>query len=339
MNVDRKNSKKRAEIAYLFAFLSALIGVGVKLMDAYISRNIITVSDPEDKAVAACVYLTLGGIIGSAVLFALAQTPFGRVLDPTFRGFRPGTARFQRNSAIAGLSAAFSTSIYLFALQKGYDPATLITLASSRILWIMAYEYFRNCRQTGLYIVLGPALLMVTGVWVGEGTNRLSVEAIVLIFGLSSMLDAVCNVHNKIATEEADATSSTVWGFSYLGLFGTALSLLFVAYLGKIPLYVRLLGDGLLYASIPIAGLMVLVFFTNGWSARAKAHLDMGASKVEIIANLRIVGVLVSLLIIQYIVGSDKFGQLPTDIVPLTRKIIGALIVTASCVWLTARKG
>jgi len=83
---------------------------------------------------------------------------------------------------------------------------------------------------------------------------------------------------------------------------------------------------------------MTFSFLTNGWNARAKAHLDMGASKVSLISNLRIVGVLLALCVLNLAFGLKEFGQLPTDPILLLRKVLGALIITASVIWLIRNK-
>ena len=60
----------------------------------------------------------------------------------------------------------------------------------------------------------------------------------------------------------------------------------------------------------------------------------MGASRVGIISNLKIVGILGALGIIQYAFQSDAFGQLPTEGAHLARKVLGALGITTGVIWL-----
>lgn len=338
MEFGQQTSKRRDRGAYFFALLSAMTAVVMKLTDAYISRNIITVPAAEDKVVAACVFLTLGGTIGSIIFLALAHTQFGRVLDQRYSGFRLGTGRFQSNALIGGASGAVSTGFYLLALQKGYDAATLIALASSQILWIIAYEYRKNKIRMPIAGVAGPASLMVAGVWVGEGVSTPSLEAILLVFVVSAILAGVSDVHDKTAAEESDATLATVWRFIYLGTFGTILSVVYVWHIGKMPLYMNLLRTRSRLALPIIAVLMLSVFLTNGWGARAKAHLDMGASKVILISNLKIAGVLLALGVLNFVFGRSEFGQLPTDAFLLAKKILGAAVITVSVVWLIANK-
>lgn len=334
MKADQQVFKGKRRNAYSFAFLSALTGVVVKLIDAYISRNIITVPNAEDKVVAACVFLTLGGTIGLIVFIVLAHTQFGRILDSRYTRFSWGTVRFQANALIGGVSGAISTGLYLLALQKGYDAATVVALASSQILWILGYEYWKSKIDISLKKVVGPAFLMIAGVWVGEGLSRPSFEVFVLVFVMSALLGGISDVHDKIAAEESSATLATVWRSIYLGITGTALSFIYVSHIDKMSLYVDMLWIGLQYAVPLIALLMTVAFFTNGWGARAKAHLDMGASKVVLISNLKIVGVLLALGALNFLFGLSEFGQLPTDMFLLMRKILGAGVITASVLYL-----
>ncbi len=239
---------------------------------------------------------------------------------------------------IGGVSGAVSTGLYLLALQKGYDAATLIALASSQILWTMGYEYWRSKIRVHVSGIALSAGLMIAGVWVGEGISRPSIEVFLLVFIGSALLAAISEVHDKVATEESDATLATVWRFIYLGTFGTTLSIVYIWYIGKMPLYADLLRTKWYLALPPIVVLMVFSFLTNGWGARAKAHLDMGASKVILISNLKIVGVLFALATFNFVFDYSAFGQLPTDMYLLMRKIFGAVIITVSVVWLMREK-
>ena len=104
------------------------------------------------------------------------------------------------------------------------------------------------------------------------------------------------------------------------------------------PLYWELIRAKWYLAVLPIAILMAFSFLTNGWNARAKAHADMGASKVSIISNLKIVGVLLALCILNFGFGVEKFGQLPTDRALLFRQVLEALVITSSVIWLVKGK-
>lgn len=192
MNGGHQYSKKKIGIAYFFALIAVVTSVAGRLVDAYISRNVIVVQTSEDRVVAACAFLTLGGIIGSLMFLILASTGVGRMLvDSRYHGFAFGSSHFQRNAMVAGVSAALSTGLYLLALQKGYDAAMLAALASSEILWIIAYEYFKSNIQTPLGEVVGPALLMIAGVWIGEGVSNVSLQAFLLVFVLSACMGAI----------------------------------------------------------------------------------------------------------------------------------------------------
>ena len=338
MELGQQKSEVKARSVYFFALLSAMTAVAVKLADAYISRNVIKIDGADNRVVAACVFLTLGGLMGSVVFLTLAHTPFGRMLDPRFNGLCLGTRRFQWNALVGGSTGAISTGLYLLALQKGFDAATLVALGSSQLLWIMGYEYWKSKDHTPIKSVALPALLMIAGVWVGEGLSGASLEVCLLVFVASALLAGISEVHDKIATEESNATLATVWRFLYLGTFGTTLSIAYIWYLGKSPLYWGLIRTTWYLAVPPIAILMTFSFLTNGWNARAKAHLDMGASKVSLISNLRIVGVLLALCVLNLAFGLKEFGQLPTDPILLLRKVLGALIITASVIWLIRNK-
>jgi|GEM_PF-1976993 len=326
--------------AYFFAFLSSIFAIGGALSDAYISRNIITAPQPADKMAAACAYLTLGGIVGSIIFIALACTPFGRVLDPKHRKLGLGSACFQAHSALSGSLSAIVTGIYLFAFQQGHSAATLVALSASRILWTIAYEHVRSADRVFPKVFVLPACLMVAGVWIGEGLSNVTLEVFLLIFVLSGCIGGISEVHDKLAAREAGATMATVWRFIYLGASGTLLSAFYVWNAEKMTPYVNLLLEGFRRAMPAILILMTFNFLANGWSSRAKAELgDMGASAVILVSNLRIVGVLVALGIIQYVFGTDAFGLLPSDTPLLVRKVISALVITVSVMLLLTKSG
>jgi len=338
VNLEELRSVLKIRGIYFFALLSAMTSIAVKLVDAYISHNVIKAEGADGEVVATCVFLTLAGLIGSAVFFILAHTRFGKALDPKFNGFHIGNRGLQVTTLIGGSAGAASTGLYLLALQKGFNAATLVALGSSQLFWIIGYEYLWSKDHAHIKSVLKPALLMIAGVWVGEGSSKLSLEVFLLVFVASGLLGGISEVHDKIATEKSNATLATVWRFFYLGASAITLSLTYIWHIGKLPLYWELIRAKWYLAVLPIAILMAFSFLTNGWNARAKAHADMGASKVSIISNLKIVGVLLALCILNFGFGVEKFGQLPTDRALLFRQVLEALVITSSVIWLVKGK-
>lgn len=343
MKSGHQDSTQKVTHAYFIAFLSAVAAVGMNLTDAYISRNVITVPEGESKVVAACVYLTLGGVLGSIIFLTFACSPLGNILDPEYTKLRRGSVQFQKDAFISGSTGALSTGIYLYALQKGFDVAMVTVLGSSKILWCIAYEYWHERRKSPshglLRGIVGPAILLVAGMWVSEKVTSFVFEAFLLICVAGSLCAGISNTHEKFAIDQTDGIVTSVWRFMYLGTFGTLVSIFFAWQTGKIKLYVSLLGEKALPALLPVGILMTFAFITSSLGSRAKKELTMGASRVALITQLSFVGVLIGLSIIQFGLGRTEFGQLPTDSLLLVRKVLGAAIITASVIWMVNTRG
>lgn len=339
MNIDTKDTKGKIRMAYILAFLSTLLTIGTSLIDAYISRNIIVSSDESvDKILAACVHLTLGGTFLIGFFVVLAFTPFARWSDPTFKKLSIGTAQFQRLAITSGVLAATGTGLFLFALQRGHDPAILVAFGSSTVLWTIAFEYLVDRRHPSPITIIGPALLMMAGVWVSQTVTAFVLEAFLLIFVGMGILRGVGRVATKYATGLTDSVTMTVWRGLYLTLTGTLISVLVAWKMGKMELYLHLLEVGLPRTALLFLTSMFFVFFSSCWSARAMTYLTMGASKITIITELEIVGTFLALLILQYVLGTSAFGQLPEDTASLLRRGFGAILITSSVVWLIRKK-
>lgn len=324
------------ERPYLVVIIAAIAGLATRLIDSFISNEVIT-GGQADKTIAACAYLTLGGWVGVATFVIVAKLAGRSIVDEHYRGFALGGAVMQKHAVFSGLTAALSTGFYLVALQT-YDAAIVAALRASQVIWVICYKHFCYRDKTPASVVLGPAALMVLGIAISNFSLAISAQVLLLVFLLSAPLGAVSEVEDEMAATASNATLTTIWRFVYLSTFGTVLSLLYAMYSGKFALYLMLLAERASEALPYLIGLMFFVFFANGLRARAKVHPKMDTSEVMIISNLEVVALLVVVLVCQLGFGINSFGKVEVEPLRLLLKIVGAIVITGSVIKLTQNK-
>jgi hypothetical protein len=332
MNVENESKKLRQ--AYFFAFLSSIASVAVGLGSTYISRNLMYASDNADKLAASFAFLTLGGVLGACIFVFIALTPLARIVQPDYHGLKRGTRAFHFHASIGGLSAAAATGCVLFTYQRGFDPALVAALGASRLIWMPLYERFRGATES-VRSLLGPSVLLMVGVWLGQGITEVTLSAFVLVFIFSGMLEGMSSVHNKSAVEATDAMTATVWRFIYLGIGALTTSVmgLLATQPEKISVYCKMIEHAGFRAVSCIVILILIIFLANIWTSRAQKGISMGASRTAVVGNLTVVGMLFALILLYFVLGTNKFGDLPTEPDIIRLRVIGAFVIMESVIW------
>jgi hypothetical protein len=59
----------------------------------------------------------------------------------------------------------------------------------------------------------------------------------------------------------------------------------------------------------------------------------MGASRTAVVGNLTVVGMLFALILLYFVLGTNKFGDLPTEPDIIRLRVIGAFVIMESVIW------
>lgn len=248
--------------------LAVFLTVAYKIGDGYVMGQLIV---SQDKLISTLVYLTLGALTGLTINFILCQTPFGRLVDKSFKSIRGVSKRAHVTAIISGVFSAMATGIYLWSLRT-LDPSLVIPLTSLTILYIAFVEALRGRIKFGY--VLPSVVLVLLGVGIAsfnEAANwAVTGGTLITMLLIYNVVNAVSELASKEGVDASDAVSYGFWRFFWLTVAAVIIAIGTSIALGQFTVFLSLLFASL--NAIPfIVLVMLVVFFANAWANRGLA--------------------------------------------------------------------
>ena len=302
-------------------FLAVILTVTYKLGDGYVMGHLI---DSNDKLVATLVYLTMGALVGLTINFLLCQTPAGKLVDPSFHSIRGVSLAAHRKAAISGVFGALSTGIYLWAFRT-LDPSIVVPLTALAVLYVGIAESFTG--KIAFRRVLPSILLVLAGVAIAsihEGANwAVTGGTLVIVLFVYNVLNAVGELASKGGVDQSDAISFGFWRFFWLVVAAVLIAVGTAVAIGRFGDYTMALMGSI--GTIPfIVGVMVVVFFANGWANRGLA-LSNATTKNLVMTGQVVVSVFATALV--SLIFPGVFPLAPMTIFEWTLRLVGAALL------------
>ena len=302
-------------------FLAVILTVTYKLGDGYVMGHLIK---SNDKLIATLVYLTMGAIVGLIINFLLCQTPIGKLVDPSFQSIHGVSLKAHRGAAISGFFAALSTGIYLWSFRT-LDPSIVVPLTSLAVLYIGIVESIT--RKVAFRRVLPSILLVLSGVAIAsihEGTNwAVTGGTLIVLLLVYNVLNAVGELVSKGGVDQSDAISFGFWRFFWLVIAAVFIAVGTSVATGHFGDYIVALAGSV--GAIPfIIGVMVVVFFANGWANRGLA-LSNATTKNLVMTGQVVISVFATALVGLILPG--VFPSAPTTVFEWTLRLVGTALL------------
>jgi len=288
------------------------------------------------KALAASVYLPLGGFIGVATQFFFAKF-IGHRINSGFNGLKWYSLKSHRFAIPAGFAGAASTAFYLWGSQE-VDPTVITVLGNVSIMYVIAYDVI--IREATLRQLLFPSFLILLGSMLVPLRELHSFKIITSAFlililgrGLTYALGSILE-QNGIRRNSMEAVNFAFWRFVWLAVFGTIFAILFTAMTGQLMLWWTVLQT-VFWSILPwIVVLMLCVFIANTTSAVARQTAP--ASTVALWLSMSAI-LSFPITLIAHALKPNIFGKLPESWWIWLLRIAGALLVLVGAVKLRDR--
>ena len=302
-------------------FLAIVLTVVYKMGDGYVMGHLIS---SNDKLIATLAYLTIGALVGLTINFLLCQTSAGKLIDSSFQSIRGVSLKAHKWAAISGIFGALTTGIYLWSFRT-LDPSIVVPLTTLAVLYIGIAESFRG--KVALGRILPSIILVIAGVAIAsvhEGANwAVTGGTLIVLLLVYNALSAFGELASKIGVDASDPVSFGFWRFFWLVVAAVLIAIGTSIAIGQFGSYIAAIVGSV--AAIPfIVGVMVVVFFDNGWGNRGM-KLTSATKK-----NVMMTGTVVLSIFATAAVGlilPGVFPSAPTTVLEWTLRLVGAALL------------
>lgn len=302
-------------------FLAIVLTVIYKMGDGYVMGHLIS---SNDKLIATLAYLTIGALVGLTINFLLCQTPAGKLIDSSFQSIRGVSLKAHKWAAISGIFGALTTGIYLWSLRT-LDPSIVVPLTTLAVLYIGIAESFSG--KVALGRILPSIILVIAGVAIAsihEGANwAVTGGTLIMLLLVYNVLSAFGELALKIGVDASDPVSFGFWRFFWLVVSAVLIAIGTSIAIGQFGSYIAVIVGSA--TAIPfIVGVMVVVFFANGWGNRG-VKLTSATKKNVMMAGTVVLSIFATAAVGLIIPGA--FPSAPTTVLEWTLRLIGAALL------------
>lgn len=337
MNAQSSNKKPFFSV-FVITLGSAMFLTVERVIDSVVSNNYAIANDP---IVASSAYLFIGGWFGLLISIVLGKV-MGKYV-PNHKKIAWPKKRPLRLSIFAGISAAFSTLVFLWGNQH-FDLSIMIAISNGYVLMIVIYEWIGGKIKSGWFLI--PGLITVVSTifvafspeWSDSAVLRDKAWKLVFVFFVFNILMAFDRLVTKPAVDRSDPINVQVIRIGTLAVIGTfsafTLAIVrqeFAAFIGACqnilaspPVYLCLF---FLFAAVFMGQVLEL------WAKRINVDVSSIAIVIGIHVGLGFVAALVIDAIAQGLV-----GEVPADWTTRSVRLVGVSGLILATILLQARK-